>query len=104
MTARIGRLVGICTLGGATLVALAGTHTFSAQAEEVCTRYVCQPAGATAPVPTPDGTRPPEVTQPPSTVVVTREPTPAGTPQITLVKTREGVCYPAGGTDPVDCP
>lgn len=105
MNRRILSSTATILLSAATIVAVAGTQTFSAQAEDVCTRYSCQPAGSTAPVPSPDGTRPPDVTStPPSTVVVTREPAPTGTAGTTIVKTRNGVCYPAGGTDPVGCP
>lgn len=71
----------------------------------VCTRYVCVPAGSTAVPPTPDGTRPPDVTPSPvSSVTVTREPQPTAPATPGIVKTRDGRCYPVGGISEVPCP
>lgn len=69
----------------------------AATAEElVCTRYVCVPAGSTAVPPTPDGTRPPDVTPSPvSSVTVTREAQPSAVPTAPVVCTRS-TCVPAG--------
>lgn len=98
----------VMAIGG--LVVTVGTIAYSvsnhdAHADEVCTRYVCVPAGSTAVPPTADGTRPPDVTPTAvSTVTVTREPQPTAPAGTGIVKTRDGRCYPVGGASEVPCP